>query len=138
MPSDHALAMRQAIVKALRAAPNLTAVIPSGRIYGEESPANPEFPFIRYGLPVTNPYEASCGNGSEHAITLHTFSYGPGTDSINVINALVVDALKDAALSVDPLKLISFDWTGSQVLRDTPEASNYHGVLRFTAQTLET
>lgn len=138
LPSDHSLVMRQAVIQVLRESPHLSAVIPSDRIYGEETPSDPVWPFIRYGLSDATPYESSCGAGSEHNITIHTFARGPGTDSVSVINALVLDALQGANFPIEPLKLNSFDWLGTRVLRDTPEASNYHGVLRFSAQTLET
>lgn len=136
MAYDHTLTMREAIVQKLQAAAPVTALIPPESIYGEQPPAAPAWPFIRYGMPTTTQYESSCGEGSEHDIMIDVFAYGPGMDMCAKICAAVGMALDNASLAIDPLGLVSIDWTGSQIIRDGAEMSAYHGMVRFTAITI--
>lgn len=138
MASDHSLAMRQAIVKKLRVNAALTSVVPPERIYGERSPSAPVWPFIRYGVPVVLPYAQSCGEGNEHSLVIHVFALGPATDVLYGIMDLVAKALDNADLDLAPLELISIDYTGSNPMRDTDQQDNWHGIVRFSAVTLET
>lgn len=134
---DHSLQMRRAMVAKLRADAPLLALVPAARIFGEETPSSPVWPFIRYGFSPVTTFETSCGRGSEHDIVLHVFALGPGTDETAEICAAVVAALSDSALPIDPIQLQSLDWVRTEIIRDTDEASAYHGILTFTAQTLE-
>lgn len=136
MASDHTLIMRQAIVQRLQAAAPVLALVPSLSIYGEQPPAAPTWPFIRYGMPTTQEYESSCGDGSEHDIMIDVFAHGPGMDLCTKICAAVAASLENAPLAVEPLQLVSIDWRGTQVIRDGAEMSAYHGMVRFAAVTL--
>lgn len=137
--SNHALKVRQAIITRLRQVVPAAGVGMSAlSIYGEESPPDPAWPFIRYGLPSETIYEASgWGVGSEQDVTIHAFARGPGMDNVTALAAAVVAALDNSQLAVEPLGLLGIDWTETTYLRDTPEASDYHAVIRFTVGTLE-
>jgi len=136
MAVDHTLAMRQAVTLFLRATPSVTSLVPASRIVGPQvTDPPPQFPFIRYGMPITSQYEATRREGSEHAITIHVFANGPGEDSCANICAAVAAALDDAALTVATIGNYGIDWTGTTIIRDTPESSAYHGIVTFTART---
>jgi len=132
--ADHSLAMRRAVVQHLLQG-SVSGMV-GGRIYGEEAPENSELPFIRYGLPVTTPYESSCGRGSQHSIVVHVFAQGPYTDLVASIASAVVSSLDDSSLPVDPLRLLGISWTGTRIIRDTAEMSSYHAIVSLTAQTI--
>lgn len=136
MASDHTLTMREAIVQKLQAAAVVTALVPSASIYGEQPPAAPSWPFIRYGMPTTTAYESSCGDGSEHDIMIDVFAHGPGMDTCAKACAAVAMALDNAALAVDPLGLLGIDYVSTQIIRDGAEMSAYHGMVRFSATTI--
>lgn len=50
MPIDYSLEVRKAVVKHLINDEDVTALVSRERIYGEESPAKPVWPFIRMGF----------------------------------------------------------------------------------------
>lgn len=136
-PSNNALILRQAIIAVLRAAPEVVARVPSNRIYGEESPAHPTWPFIRYGFSIDTPYEQSCGAGSEHRVQIDAFAYGPGTDEVRRIESAIIGSLNDDTLDLPGLTLVACDWIGTNTMRDDPIRSEYHAAIEFTVQVLE-
>lgn len=135
--SDHALAVRKAVVAKLRATPALTALVPAASIYGEEAPAMPAWPFIRYQLPTLEQYENSCGDGAGQEVTLHVFARGPGMDACTGICVAIHDALLDDVLAVEPLGLVSLDYRLTRLLHDQDEAGAYHGLVRYEVVTVE-
>lgn len=80
---DYTLEVRQAVVGHLTA--NMTGV----NVYGEQPPANPPWPFIRYSS-STLPWEATCYDGSQVNADVHVFADGPFTDQAATIAAEVV------------------------------------------------
>lgn len=134
MPADHALEMRQAIVKRMRETGSAVQVICDARIYGEQPPAEPLKPFVRYGVPVTLPYEASGWDGSEHSIVVHGFTGGSkDTDDINALAKAISATLENSELNLGSLGLVGIDWRGTEILRD---GEGYHAVVRFSATTV--
>lgn len=137
MAADHSLALREAIVAYLRAAPQVAAIV-DARVYGEQPPAVPEWPFIRYGLPTMEAYEASGWAGATHDVVLHCFAKGPGMDAVGVLNKAVVDVLDGVDVAPAGTMAVQFEWQSTQVIRDTDEAGAYHGIVSFTVTTAET
>jgi hypothetical protein len=126
--------MRRAVIERLRASPDVFAIV-GDRVHSEP-PQNVTWPFIRYGLPLTAAFEASCWEGSEHDLTVHVFAKGDGGEDVcENLAAAVVTALDDFELA--NVDLIGIEWINTQVVRDTEEASAYHGIIRFTATTAE-
>lgn len=135
MAKDHSLAVRRAIVTALKADEGVSALV-GDRVHAEQPTEGTAWPFIRYGLSAVTPYEASCWDGSEHDVTLHAFANGPGTDNVLKLAEAVRSALEDTGLPLPGgIELIVCTWTSTDVLRDTDETGAYHAVLRFTVQT---
>ena len=129
MPTDYSLELRKQVVAHLIATPALTALVSAARIYGEQPPADPVWPFIRYGLAVSGPYEATGPlDGSTHRVTLHAFSHGPYTDAVHAIAKQIVAAMGALVLVQS---LIDMQWVGTQVFRDTDEADGYHAAVDF-------
>lgn len=129
MPTDYSLEVRKQVVAHLKGYAPLTDLVSAGRIYGEQPPADPDWPFIRYGLGIAGPYEATGPlEGSTHRVTLHAFSHGPYTDAIHAIARQVVAAM----YTFQPVQsLLDMQWAGTQILRDTDEANAYHAVIEF-------
>lgn len=109
----------------------LTSLVSAVRIYPEEAPANPTWPFIRYGLPIASEFEATGWDGHEQEVTIHAFANGPGSDNLARIAKQVVEAMKSWV--PDGLGIAAAEWTATDTLRDSPEAeqSKYHAVIRF-------
>ena len=60
----------------MRAMSALTALVPANRIFGEQPPTQPDFPFIRYGSTIALPDRADCLDGSVLSVTIHGFAMG--------------------------------------------------------------
>lgn len=132
---DHSGVVRRAVIARLKADATVAGIV-GARVHGE-TPTNPTWPFIYYGPARTTTYGTSCGDGSEHPITLHAFAKGPGTASIENLNRAIVAALDGADLDLGGLTFHGIDWLDSQIMPDGDETSAYHGVVRFSAATLD-
>lgn len=131
MPTDYSLEVRRSVVACLQGYAPLTGLVSANRIFGEYA-KNPTWPFIRYGLPITEGFEATGWDGSEHDVTIHVFFNGPTTDQVDGAAKQVVEAMKGWQSPVGT-GIVTAEWAGTQVLRDSPEdqAAKYHAVIRF-------
>lgn len=137
MSTDHNLQIRRAVLPRLKAE-TVIASLTTGRVYGEQPPSEPEWPFLRYGFSIGTATEWSCVEGSENAVTVNVFARGPGTDECDRLNKATIRALdgKTLQLEADPdtgqsATAIEVTHLGSEIMRDTTEANDYHGVNRF-------
>lgn len=134
--ADHALALRRGIIQALKGNSGVSALV-GARIY-DESPANPAWPFVRYGFPIVTPLRATAWRGALYGLSLHAFAKGPGTDACEGLASAVRAALDEIDVPIEGAGgVISLYWTQTLLLRDTPEASAYHAVVQFDAATAE-
>lgn len=130
------LELRKGIVNTLASNSGVVAIVGS-RIYSEESPAKPTWPFIRYGMVISAPFRGSCWKGQTSDVTIHAFAKGPGTDTVLRLANAVRDALDEQSIPIGDPGLLFCQFAGLQVLRDTEEASAYHAVISFEAATAE-
>lgn len=120
---DLTLETRQSIIA------HLTPRITGAGVYGEFTPANVPWPFIRYSSSTT-PYEDSCHDGSVILVDLHVFANGPSTDAVLLLARRVLSAMStwtdgDAT------------WLGNiGPLADNPESTKYHVVVQFRVETV--
>lgn len=129
MPADLSLDIRKSIVAHLRADSGVTNLVPEARIFGEQpTVAVPDWPFIRFGMPIAAPWEATCYDGSQNRTTIHVFAKGPGTDDVARIAAAVVRSM---ATWIPALFEDAGDgWLGTQILEDE-EPAKLHAVIQF-------
>lgn len=133
MAIDHSLEVRRAVVARLRSDIGVTALV-GDRIY-DDPPADPIWPFIRYGVPIVGNYEATRLEGSTHRITIHAFDKGPGTAGAMKIGAAVVAAMKTLAFA--DLSIIDLEWMDTRILNDPSTRGAYHAVVEFQLITAE-
>lgn len=140
MARDLSLAVRKAIVAALEDAPAVTTIVPVERIYAVEAPAEPLWPFIRYGLAAPAPFRASGLDGQRLALSVHAFATGPQEDAVAELGAAIAAALDGSdgkgrvlRLDAEPPATAHVAWTGSRLRRDGEEAGAYHVVVGFEA-----
>lgn len=108
---------------------HLTPRITGAGVYGEFTPANVAWPFIRYNS-TTTPYEDSCHDGSVILVDLHVFANGPSTDAVLLLARQVIAAM---ATWTDG----EATWTGNiGPLADNPEASKWHVVIQYRVVTV--
>lgn len=129
MATDNSLLVRREIVSHLKSYAPLTTLIAVNSIYPENTPADVQWPFIRYSA-FSLPWGGTEYTGSQHMVDIHVFSNGPGTDNIHNAAAQVVEALKALAF----LGLAESEWIGNiGPLDDNPsgEQMKWHTVVNF-------
>lgn len=140
---DHSLILRKGIVAYLKDHAGVTALVPADRIFGEQPPALPAWPFIRCGFMQMLPVRLDCYLGGEYPFTLHAFSKANGTDEILTIRAAIIDAMDGASIPLDSalntgsaaVCLARHDL--SNLIPDGDEAGAYHDIHNFTVRVME-
>lgn len=134
MAQDPTLGLRKKIIVQLKATEALLELVPEASIYGERTPADKQWPFIRYGVSDTRPRKGQCWDGADVDIAIHCFSKSPFTDEAGSINAAIAAALDGATIDLGGARA-HIAWKGSTVLPDPAEADAWHGISRFSATT---
>lgn len=134
--ADDIVALRNALVKRLEANPALTAAW-DDRMYGEKVPADPVWPFGRYGYPISTSDEASGWTGSRERVTIHVFARGPSMDACAALCKHVKRELdgQDVDLVAEGgddrvANVFELFHAGTQIL---PDGDDWHGVVEFNA-----
>lgn len=148
---DHTLELRRAILPILKADALLSGLV-GARIYGEEPPAEPQWPFIRYGVPILAPDEATGWSGGAVRVTIHVFAKAKNAEGEPTIGYEVASRLaRRVALILDetsfslpvhedsgrPAQALDIVHVSTDVVRDTAEAGAWHGIVQFEVQTAE-
>lgn len=118
------LAVRRAIVTHLRADSTVTSTAVGTRIYGERSPAQPTWPFVRYGVSDALP-------GHEITASLHIYSKADYTDDVNAIAEAIGNSLDDKVLDLGGDDKAYLSWAGQQLVGDSEE---WHAVVTISAR----
>lgn len=129
MANDSALYIRRALVTALK-----SAGLAGGRVYGPGVPANPVWPFIVVGNSDTAPLRAQCLDGATFDVIVHTFAKGADESGCAELNRAVASLLDGKGRALDapfPARIRRMVWLRSQIIRDTDEASAWHGLVTF-------
>lgn len=134
MANDLTLEARQAIVARMRASAALTARVPATNIYGEQPPAGPSWPFVRYGPSVTVPDRASGLDGCSISVSISNFARGASNDECVKTGKVVASEVEADDIVTDAGDLLNVYWTGSQTIRDTAEADGWHTINTFDVE----
>ena len=133
MATDLSRPLKAAIVDHLAADAGVTALVPAARVYAMTPPATPQWPFIRYGSPISTAWEATCWSGSSTRVTLHAFaettSTYAGEDRALDIAAAIVEAM--ATFQPASMGIVECEWIGTQCVRDSDEAAQWHAFAEF-------
>lgn len=127
--NDSALYIRRALVTALKAAD-----VADGRVHGPSVPANPVWPFVLVGNSETSPLRAQCLEGATFDLVIHTFAKGSDESQCALLNARVANLLDGVGRPLDapfPARIRRMVWLRSQIIRDTDEATAWHGLVTF-------
>lgn len=144
MARDSSLYVRKAVIRRLKGLVALQAFV-GDRVYPPQRPAKPLWPFVGYGVPTITPFRAACMDGCDVRPVIHAYAatgdYGGQTrsgeavvaDMLALISAELDGATIDLAAYADcPYAATAFlEWTSSQVIQDSGEADNYHGIGSF-------
>jgi hypothetical protein len=108
------LMLRRAIVAHLRADAGVTATSIGARFYGERAPAQPTWPFGRYGMSDATP-------GADIAAPLHIFSKDPFTDDVNSVAEAVAASLDGKVLALADGSKAYLTWSGTRTVAGEDE-----------------
>ncbi len=131
------LAVRRALIPLLANSPAVTALCPTSRIWPEETPVAPDWPFIRIGEPEATSFAPSETRGARVAGTVHCFAKGPGADAAVRLAAAVGDvidlAVLDMSADVGFACKARLRVTGAPLLRDPAEQGAWQVAVQFVA-----
>jgi hypothetical protein len=120
---------RRAALSTLKANAALTAIVPAARIYSQQVPATPAWPFIKLGPPQSLPVRASCTSGADVSFSVHAFAKGlpseTAEDYAGRIGAAIETAM-DSSRAVFTGGTIRFRLSEMQLLVDGGEADAFH------------
>lgn len=107
------------------------------RVSGPAVDANPVWPFTRVAVDETEPYTAQCLSGSVVQFTVHNFAKGADEQAVSDFNDATVGAVAGQRLPLDsapyPAHMYNVVWLRTQTIRDTAEATAWHGINTFRA-----
>jgi len=126
-------ALRAAIHDALTADAALTGMLSGPKIY-DEPPANAAFPYVTLGETRVADFSAGDEPLQEHQLTLHAFSRQGGHKEAHLIAGALLEALDDAPLAPDGLRLVSLRFSIADIRREA-DGRTYHALVRFRAVT---
>lgn len=131
------LAVRRAIVPALAGNVAVTDLIPAVRIYPEEPPVAPTWPFARVEAATATPFAATGMDGASVAGTVNVFAKGPGADAAIRAGAAVGNALAGAVLDISTdmgeQAKARIRVTAAPLLRDPAEQGAWQVAVQFVA-----
>ena len=142
-PLEPSLSIRGKIIAALKADPQLNAIVPAARVYPSKVLAGVAWPFIRVGVITTTPFRTDGqpggdGTGAVHCFVKRDASTTPDPEArAATINAHVVRILDDIdAVELDDDAELSIHVRQAQVIEDSAEADAYHGIVTYEALAL--
>lgn len=125
-----------AVMKALRAAPPVVAIV-ADRVRDYVN-VDETWPFLRIDPIDVEPFEASGSVGSECAVTVHAFVKGEkSTKAIQTLDAAIVTPLDEVDLPLTAGTLLSLNHRRTNVVADVEGPSSWHGIVRFEATIVE-
>ena len=133
MAVDHSLRLQTAVIAAIDADTELTALI-AGRVY-DYVPVSPQYPFCRIGPMRATPFEGDCIDGAEIRFAIHGFTKDYGRAGAADLAAALIDLFARATLDLGSgiaAGLTVADWT---VIEDTGEKGAWHAIVNLTATT---
>lgn len=133
MSVDASLPLQLAIIRTLKAAPALAAIV-AGRVYHNAPPANAAKPYVSLGPSQISPDLADEYEGQRERFQIDGWSSAPGPTEAKQMGAAIHDALQDADLAIDGHRCIDVQIEQTRYLVDA-DGVTQHAVLIFTATT---
>lgn len=149
MARNSSIYLRRAGLSLLKGDAALVAFV-GDRIYPPQRPAEPQWPFVAWGVPIVSPFLASCMVGNETDFAVHAYAATEGTGGSTVSGeerataiAARVETVLGAAEDIDlqdygcPFPAIAgFEWLQTQVIQDGAEADAFHAIASFRANVV--
>jgi hypothetical protein len=125
-----------AIMDALKAFPAVAAIV--GDKVFDYVPDTDAMPYIRYGVTLEGPFEATGVIGSDNEITIHGYCRSYNSVEARQLKKAIHDALADQLLPLASGYMIEMNFIDGQILQDDDgEQGSSHILSRFQAVTGE-
>jgi len=140
---DFTRPVRTAIIKALKADPFFTALVPKAQVYPATVPATPPWPFSRFASMIVTPFRASSLDSSSFRITLQAFTKGittnnvlmmPAEDHVIDIGSALKDALDGSTLVLTTGDKLRLTWVQTLPTIDGDEAGAWMTSVIFNGE----
>lgn len=131
--ADLRLPFREALILYLRANAAITALVPSGSIYGERVPAKSKKPYIALSRMSNEDFQASCIDGGRVEVRLNVFVDAPDSDPVTRISSVLAAELNDAQLDMDTGWCLDITYVRTNSISPGTETSEWHDVVVFSA-----
>lgn len=126
--SDPSLELQAALVGALKASPDVQAIV-GARVY-YNPPATPTFPYISIGTSQVLPDKADCIDGTEVFINIDGWSRNLSFPETKQIGKAVIVALDDQDLVVSGYLTVVCEISNTNYM-DDPDGITEHVALSF-------
>lgn len=136
---DHKLEVRRAILRDMKAAAGIIALVPAESVYPPYVPSKegetPPYPFYRYGVASSAPFSSSGSNGQTIDVRIHSWARG-GDEKAGAMNAAVISLFGGSTdddigyeLALDSGSIGHVYVGGDQVFQDGAQNDLFHGVV---------
>lgn len=136
--------IKRGAIATLKGNAPLIALVPAARIYPMQRPPEPVWPWVGWGATIGVPFVASCLDGSDITVAIHSFAETtgsgaqtiPGEDAAADLNAAVEAALDGATIDLTEFgcpypATAHFTSAGNQVVQDGAGPDKFHGFVSF-------
>lgn len=135
--ADHTGPVMRAVMSALRASAASSSIVGDRVFDYVPDPDVSPMPYIRIGLPIWSPYEATGVIGGTIRVTVHGFLRRYSYDEAVSLQAAIHSALADRELALSSGYLLEFNPVGSVILDEQEDQGTYHVLSQFDAVTGE-
>jgi len=133
-PLSAGLALQTAILSALAASPDLSALTGgSARVFDFVPPGTP-YPYVTFGQSVERDWSTGTEDGREHTLTLQVWSRASGRAEVYSGAAIIRGLLHLAKLPLAGFNLVSLRYQFSEARRE-PDGETFRSIVRFRAVT---
>lgn len=133
-PLSASLALQSAILTALAANPDLTALTGGhARIY-DFVPPGASYPYVTFGQSVERDWSTASEDGREHTLTLQIWSRAAGRAEVYRAAAVIRAALHLAKLPLTGFNLVSLRYQFQEARREL-DGETFRAIVRFRAVT---
>lgn len=149
MARNSSIYLRRAGLVLLKADAALAALV-GARVYPPQRPADPQWPFVAWGVPIVGRFEASCMDGNETDFAVHGYAEtdgtGPQTISGEERATEIADRIVVALVGAGEIDLTAngcpypatayFTWQQTEVIQDGLEADAFHAIVSMQANVV--
>lgn len=149
MARNSSIYVRRAGLVLLKGDAALAAIV-GDRVYPPQRPADPQWPFVAWGVPIVGRFEASCMDGNENDFAVHAYAETDGTGGSTVSGeeraTEIADRVATVLAGAGEIDLATygcpypatayFTWQQTEVIQDGLEADAFHAIVSMRANVV--